>query len=425
MFFAEFPLRAGVGRPRPVSDATSTRYSESLMHMVDQLRLLRCPLQNISELGPKHALRLIGHWGALGYSSATVQNRICVLRRFLSFIGKAQAVPRGHELVKWLKQNKVTTLVTRSKIATVSKSWADQGVDSKQVIERVRCANTAMQLELQAAFGLRVKESIQLNPQAADCETFLRVVHGTKGGLPRDVDFSEDPAMRAWQRDVLERAKVLSRRHPKGLVAIPGKRLVQSKAHFYFRVRQAGITKSELGVTAHGLRHQYASIRYQAIAHLPTPVSGQMPARLPADVAATDLEARSQVSRELGHFRPEITRAYVGSLPALERARSVRMRQWIADTEGNPKFRWAISHTQVCACWLGGRFAQGLEVDPQEPLRLIVQTTDRQPLAQEERMQLREQLRRLYSRPVDLSEHLDEGEPDGVLALDVQKFKTI
>ena len=61
-----------------------------------------------------------------------------------------------------------------------------------------------MQLELQRAFGLRMKEAALLKPHVADKENYLAVNWGTKGGRDRVVPIQND-----YQRDVLARAKAM------------------------------------------------------------------------------------------------------------------------------------------------------------------------------------------------------------------------
>ena len=422
MFFGEFTLRAGTGRARPVSERTRSLYADELIRMLDELRELRAGVQDISEIGKTHAIKLIKHWGQRGQAASTIQNKISILRRFLTFIGKDSAIPKGESLKTWLNQQGITTEVTRQNIPTHSKAWDENRVDLHQVLTALSKDSpiTAIQLEMQAAFGLRMKESIQINPQAADCGSFLRVVHGTKGGLPRDVDFEDEPAMREWQRDVLERAKLYAAQNRKGTLSIQGKRLDQSKAHFYYQCRKVGISRDQLGVTAHGLRHQYAARRYERLAGMAPPVSKNAPVMVTEAAKAADRSAREQVSRELGHFRADITQAYTGSLPTMEKGRRARIKDWIQRTEENSRFQEEIKRAGIESLWLGGRFALGLEVSAEEKLRLIVQTRNRQPLESDARTRLKNELSAMYDRAIDLSEHFDAGSPEDALELMVR-----
>lgn len=419
MFFGEFVIKAGTGRARPVSERTSSAYSDGLIRMIDDLRADRAAVRNLGELGKTHVERLIRYWGRLGQGAATIQNKISILRRFLGFIGKESLVPKGYELRSWLNQKGIDVQVQRQSVATQSKAWNDHNVDLPAVLARVREHSpiTAMQLELQAAFGLRMKESIQLNPKAADYGDVLRVIHGTKGGLPRDINFNPETEIRVWQRDALERAKLHAEKNRKGTLSIPGLSLEQSKQHFYYQIRKVGINRKELGVTAHGLRHQYAATRYAQIAGVGAPVGNNAPVQITDEIRQADLTAREAVSRELGHFRADVTQAYVGSLSMLDRTRSARMRDWVQRTEENPEFQDAMKEAGVASAWLGGRFAQGLDIDQNEKLRLIVRTRDGRPIPVNDRFLLKQRLMSLYSRGVDLSEHFEDGQPDDALEL--------
>ncbi|MDH4481763.1 MAG: integrase domain-containing protein [Rhodoferax sp.] len=419
LFFRDFTLRAGIGRPRPVSERTRTMYADELMRMLEELRELGAGVQSIGELGRPHALKLIQSWGKSDQAASTVQNKISILRRFLTFIGKENAIPKGVELKKWLDSKGVDTPIARQNTPTVSKAWDENHIDLHLVLSQLRqeCPITAIQLEMQAAFGLRMKESMMINPHAADCGHFLRVVHGTKGGLSRDVDFDEDGEVRAWQRDVLDRAKIHALRNRKGTLSIEGKRLDQSKSIFYYQCRKAGITQAKLGVTAHGLRHQYAARRYVQITGMSPPVAQDAPLLVTEDVRTADRVARETISRELGHFRADITHAYTGSLPMMERSRKKQIQEWVQRTEGSPDFCRALREAGIASAWLGGRFATGMPVEAAEKLRLFVQNTSLTPLRDQVRAELKQRLASACGRAVDLCEHFDLGSPDDAYEL--------
>lgn len=423
MFLGEYVITAGTGRKRNVSQRTISRYSEVLMRTLDDLKADNCKVNNLGEIGKTHALRLIKYWLKQNHSMATVQNKISILRRFLTILGKDGAIPLGEELKKWLNNNGVEAPTWSQAVATESKSWEDNDVDLHDVLPKVQYHSpiTAIQLEMQAAFGLRMKESLQIMPRGADYGDMLRVVHGTKGGLPRDVRFDEDPAIREWQRDVLERAKVYADANRKGILAMSGKTLEQNIKHFYYQVGRVGISKSGLGVTPHGLRHQYAARRYRAIAGHATPVSGGAPRVLTQDVIDADLRARRETSFALGHFRDDVTKAYVGSLPAMEKKRKQVMFAWIERTEENQEFQNAMREAGIVEAWLGGSLVNGYELREGEALRLQVRTTSGKPLDDNTRFLLKQRLLGMYLRPVDMSEFLEPGVPDHSLEIILRK----
>lgn len=414
MFFEEFVIKAGTGRERPVSARTHSAYVSNLILMIDELGRRNAAIRNINELSNKHALHLMRHWKKMDLSSATIELKLSILRRFLTFIGKGHLVPTRVKLKTWLQQNGIEPPPARTTVATVSKAWEEKGIELYQLLPKVKeiCPMTAIHLELQAAFGLRMRESLQLDPRAADFDDVLRVVRGTKGGLPRDVPFDSDPATRKWQREVIERAKLVAAKNPKGLLARPGYKLDQNVQHFYYVLRRVGLTKKKLSVTAHGLRHQYAARRYEQLSGLGAPVSAVAPSQITEEVRAADRIARKTVSRELGHFRDDVTQAYLGSLSMLERLRGARIKDWIQLTEGNPEVLRALATAGVTHAWLAGSFATGVEVGCNEKLRLVVATAQRQPLDTTVRMELRQRLNVLIGRGVTVYEHLVSGDPD-------------
>lgn len=133
---------------------------------------------------------------------------------------------------------------------------------------------------------------------------FLRVHRGTKGGRLRYAAVRTE-----GQRLALEAARALAR-HDGGHIGHPGLTLKQSLDLFSNVVRAVGLTKKDLGVTPHGLRHQFAGDLFFEIAHVEPPVRGGE-ASFPDRAMMED--AYRQVAQQLGHNRPHISSAYLGS----------------------------------------------------------------------------------------------------------------
>lgn len=418
-FLEEFVIKSGTGRLRPVSEATLTKFGETLFRAIDELKVERAKIQNLSELRKVHAERLIGRWVKDGQSAGTIQNKVTILRRFYAFIGKGKAIPKGEEFKAWLLERGIQVPDARTIVARESKTWEDNEVDFFEVVEKVRreCEVTAIQLEMQLAFGLRMLESIQLIPSQSDRGQVLSVLRGTKGGMPREVRFDDDEEIARWQRDVLERSKLIAAKNRKGTLSVPGKTLAQSKAYFYYRIRKHGICRSGLGVTAHGLRHEFAARRYRQVTGFDTPVSCNAPTAVDAYVKAADLQARHVVSIQLGHFRHSVTKSYVGSLPMAQRQRSIRASAYVKQLEGNVVFVMALRNAGVNRAWLGGAMASGALDSDRLPLRLIVATDTGQPFKVEVRSRLRVELAAACGRSVDMSEHFDQVDPDDTIEL--------
>jgi integrase len=137
------------------------------------------------------------------------------------------------------------------------------------------------------------RENVPASQHPADrYAVFLRIERGTKGGRLRFV------AIRNRERhSALERALPFAP-HPSSHLGHPGLTLKQSLKRFDNVMRKAGVTKKELGVTAHGLRHQFAQ---------EAPASGGDECADPAILNAALLE----IARQLGHNRTAITRTYL------------------------------------------------------------------------------------------------------------------
>lgn len=92
-----------------------------------------------------------------------------------------------------------------------------------------------------------------------------------------------------------------------GSVGDPNLTLVQAQRRLRYVMERFGITKRDLHVVPHGLRHQFAASRYTELTGSLPPVAGGVGVTADADSAA-----RQRVSALLGHGRPQITNAYLG-----------------------------------------------------------------------------------------------------------------
>jgi hypothetical protein len=89
-------------------------------------------------------------------------------------------------------------------------------------------------------------------------------------------------------------------------VGRPGYTTQQSQARFYYVIRKFGISKKDLGVVAHGLRHQRVNDAFEEDSGGPSPVRGA------ADKPPLDEHARNRAARLLGHNRLQVTNCYLG-----------------------------------------------------------------------------------------------------------------
>lgn len=262
----------------------------------------------------KNPCRNMPHWPTTPYSAAYIQQQLSFLRAFARWIGKDGLVLAAERYVE------SSDFVRRSYCATADKSWIGHAVDAKAKVAQLRSidVHVAVQLQMMMAFGLRRKEAVMFSPLAAEVPlhalpeahraesrylAFLRIKRGTKGGRLRFAAVRTDE-----QREALAAAESITR-GKRGHIGRPGLTLKQSLDLFSNVVRQVGLTRNELGVTPHGLRHEFAGDLYFDIARVKAPIQDGEP----LIDAAMMRDAYRQVARQLGHNRPQISNAYLGS----------------------------------------------------------------------------------------------------------------
>lgn len=385
-YLASAVVPAATGRRRQVSDKTRTDYGDTLKAVPALLRTLRRPLQNASELGRPHVLALLRHWELQGHAEGTIQWRVSLLRRFFTLVGRPQVLPAGSAWLAILRAHGIRAgTLGRSQVAAVPKGWRDRGIDPLALIESIRAQHpvVASQLDLSLWFGLRKNEALHIRPHEADRGTHLNVVDGTKGGKPRSVEFSTDAGKSQQQRAALERAKQLAAGHPRGILAIGGLRLQQSRNHVNYVLRKFGITRKGLGITQHGLRHQFGCDLFSELTGLPAPVLARAPAAAYEQQAAGVLAGRRTLSRQMGHERTSITGAYTGSVQQMQRSAQERLRTW---REAFARVCTDFGELQVLDAWIVGS-STGLPWSTGEPLQLCLRvppaTLARPSLAQD------------------------------------------
>ncbi|HRE84608.1 MAG TPA: integrase domain-containing protein [Opitutaceae bacterium] len=277
------------------SHATRDKRADVLYAGFKLLRELGYKLDTVHSFRGKHIEVLAKAWEARGLSASTLQNNLSTFRVFAGWIGKEGMVERAEKYVS-------PGAASRSTIATEDKSWTAAGVDVREKLAEVaeKDARVGLQVALQAIFGLRSREAMQLRPHVADKGSYLALTVGTKGGRDRVV-----PIDAPEKRELIDRAKTFAA-SKLASTSDPNKTLVQVKNHYYHVLRSCGITRAE-GLTSHGLRHGYANDRYQQITWQRSPVRGGQPPH-----QDTDQAARLEIAEELGHSRGSVTTHYLG-----------------------------------------------------------------------------------------------------------------
>lgn len=283
-----YSLRQLCRRNRDGSHTTQADRQRSLTLMARQLRAAGYRQMQAGSLKGKHINALVQRWQAEGLSFGTMKNRLAHLRWWAEKIGKAGLLPAG---------NAQLGIPERRFVTNQSKA---QTLDSER-LERITDPCVAMSLQLQAAFGLRREESIKFQPAYADRGDHIALKGSwTKGGRPRIV-----PITTPEQRAVLDAAHRL---------AGAGSLIPAQKSYIQQRHVYDGMCKAAGLSNMHGLRHQYAQARYEALTSWKAPAAGG-PGRglLTAAQKALDTQARQVISEELGHGRVQVVAVYCGS----------------------------------------------------------------------------------------------------------------
>jgi hypothetical protein len=318
------------GKPKGVSNKTMHERACSLFRSFTLLRRLGSQIDP-SSLAGRHIQMLVDYWTGnariadrcrqrgvemleRAHSTAYIEQQLSFLRVYAdTWIGKPGMV---HPLADYVDD---PARFKRSYTATEDRSWEGNQVEFTSIVEKVEVIDprVAAQLALQLAFGLRRKEAVMFMPHIAVVPAesvptsqhasdryavFLSVRRGTKGGRLRFVAIRNDE-----QRSALDRAMQFAP-HPSSHLGHPGLSLKQSLKRFDNVMQKVGITKRQLGVTAHGLRHQFAHEFHFELTGVQAPVRGGDVCADPDTLKAALLE----IARQLGHSRPQITNVYLG-----------------------------------------------------------------------------------------------------------------
>ncbi len=270
-------------------------------------------------LGQKHIQAMVQIWREDKLKPGTIQTYLSFLRGLAKWLGKNGFVRSpahyGLEIDEY----------QRHEAAERDKSWSAQGVDVEALIDKVCVYDpyVGASLRLIRAFGLRRKESVMLRPnecivpfestglaeseKLADRYVWIR--QGAKNGRQRFVPLSTPQRVAA-----IEYAQSVvwgTEAH----MGDPANDLKRNLRRFDYVLDKFGITARELGITAHGLRHEALIDEFVAC-------SGQQPPVRGGGILAPEVEAaaRRAVARLAGHERQRASNAYCGKLA--RRARS-------------------------------------------------------------------------------------------------------
>lgn len=282
-----YTLRQLCQRNRDGSHNTQADRMRSLSLAARQLREAGFRQMKASSLKGKHVQTLLERWQGEGLSSGTIKNRLSHLRWWAEKVGKAGILPADNTQLGVAERRYVTNISKAQELGTG--------------LEQVTDVHVRMSLQLQAAFGLRREEAIKFQPSYADRRDHITLKGAwSKGGRERTV-----PITTTAQRDVLRAAHHLA---GTGSLIPANKTYIQQRHVYDGQCKAAGLSNM------HGLRHQYAQMRYEILTGWKSPAAGGLgKAQFGLSQRLVDRHARQQISRELGHERLTVTSIYLGA----------------------------------------------------------------------------------------------------------------
>jgi hypothetical protein len=133
-----------------------------------------------------------------------------------------------------------------------------------------------------------------------------------------------------------------------------------------------------MGITPHGLRHQFGTDLFKDLCGLPAPV---LQAASPEDYERNAEKVQAaflEVSRQMGHERPSITGAYVSSVPKMARMERARLERWLELMAGCESDFQAAGAQEA---WLVGKCASGMLLPDGSAIQIAVRVDEHDPTA--------------------------------------------
>jgi len=274
---------------RDGSFSTQAKRKDVLVRMC-KLLTAKYPGLKLKNIKRKHIQYVLEQWK----NHKSIKSELAHIRWLLRKLNKETLLPCD---------NGALGISRRVTIAQENKSWLGK-VDIMRKIDEVSEIDETVGLALKLCllFGLRMKEAALFRPHENTKSEYIEVQYGTKGGRKRTVTVLTDE-----QRNLL---KILKDKIPPGKSLIPERwSFVQFKNRFYYVVRKCGISRKNK-ITAHGLRHTYACLKYRKLTSSDPPVLKNEHCGF--QDKEKDVKAREKIAKELGHGRIEITSAYLG-----------------------------------------------------------------------------------------------------------------
>jgi len=266
-------------------------------------------------LGQRHIQAMVALWQQEKLAPATIQTYLSFLRALAQWLGKPGLVRKPHHYGLQREEYE------RHEAAERDKSWSARQVDIDGMIEKiVTCdPHVGAALRLMRALGIRRKEAIMFRPhqcvvpfeatgfppEKRKAEWYVQIRAGSKGGRQRFIALDTPQRLAA-----IDHARLVAATRD-AHIGHPAHTLKQALRRFDYVMDKFGITKKQLGVTAHGLRHEVLIHQFEALTGTAAPVRGGT--KPPAEI---DRMARQEVAELAGHGRKRASSAYLGGTAA-------------------------------------------------------------------------------------------------------------
>jgi integrase len=291
------------------SNRTIDAAKDVLAEMCLRLWRLGFRVQTISAINGKHIEAVVrNHW-ACGASPKYMASIMTQLNKLDDWLGKPGIVKSIEAYLPEVEANEFRN----SMIAAKSKSWSENGIDLGLKIAEAdkKDARFGLMLRMCLALGLRRCEVLQIIPWKDDRSVFFDIRPGiAKGGRARTI-----PYLSPAQKEVVEYVKSQLKRNEHLGWSDPvlrgeGGLLLRNEKRYSQYMTDIGITKSESGVTGHGLRAEYAEDMSMLMGLIPATRGGAKEQMSQED----EDTIRLHVSENMGHSRTNVTNAYYGKL---------------------------------------------------------------------------------------------------------------
>lgn len=291
------------------SERTFRQTHEVMAAFSRRLHRLGFFIEDTASLREKHIRAVVRSWYEDRIAAKTMQNQYSRLKIFCGWIGKTDIINRERKGISHYLPEAQADYFRVKAIADQSKSWSGNGLNPKDILQQAFAGDYrhGVMLSMGLTFGLRKKEMLLLKPWKADKGEYLEIADNVaKNGRYRIIPIEQGELGRA-QRTALDLAKGMCKKaEPMGW---PEMTLKQAENRYFYRMKQLGLTKANLGVTGHGSRAEYAEVTLILEGVVPPTLGGDA-ARVPAHLREA---AVTKVAQALGHNDTHTSGAYYGS----------------------------------------------------------------------------------------------------------------